>query len=86
MTSGPKNEGEHMFSIQLKSKDCVKSIAFPNEDGEISIEGFLGKLESLEVTEGIMLEVNGRNGSLRIDLTAQELQRLLEKNPEKPKK
>ncbi len=85
MTSRAKKAGEHMFSIQLKSKNYLKSIAFPNDDGEISLEGFLGKLENLAVTEGMMLEINGHNGSLRMDLTAHELERLLEKNPETTK-
>ena len=74
-----------MFSIQLNSRDCIKSIVFPTDDGKITIEGFLGKLKSLAVTEDIMLEINGCNGSIRMDLTAQKLQQLLKRNPKKPK-
>lgn len=80
MASKPEKKSEHMFSIQLKSKDHVKSIALPHDmDGNVLIEGFLGKLENLAVTEGIMLEVNGSNGSLRMDFTELELQLLLHK-------
>ena len=86
MASRPKHASEHMFSIQLNSKNCVKCLAFPNGDGKILIEGFLGKLENLVVTEGILLEINGCDGSLKMDLTALELQELLEKNSKKPKK
>ena len=86
MASRPKHPGEHMFSIQLNSKNCVKCLAFPNGDDKILIEGFLGKLENLVVTEGILLEIKGCDGSLKMDLTALELQMLLEKNSKKPKK
>ena len=87
MVSRPDKTDKHMFSIQLKSKDHVKSLAFPNEqDGNVLIEGFLGQLKNLTVTEGIMLEVNGQNGRLRIDLTERELQRLLHKGTQKDQK
>ncbi len=72
--------GEHMFSIQLKSKEYLKSVALPNdEEGNILIEGFLGTLESASLTEGVMLEINGAKGSLRMDFTEEELKRLLAK-------
>ncbi len=41
MTSNPKKTDKHMFSIQLKSKDCLKSVAMSNdEEGNVLIEGF----------------------------------------------
>lgn len=78
MESSPKKRGEHIFSIQLKSKDHVKTLALPNDaEGNVLIEGFLGNLESLSFTEGIMLEINGANGSLKMDLTKEDLRGLL---------
>lgn len=80
MASSLKKTSEHMFSVQLKSKDYLKSVLLPNDEGgNILIEGFLGKLESADLTEGVMLEINGAYGSLRMDFTEKELGRLLAK-------
>jgi hypothetical protein len=77
MASNLKKTAEHMFSIQLNSKDHLKSIVLPNdESGNILIEGFLGELENVNFTEGIMLEINGANGSLKMDLSENELKEL----------
>ncbi len=71
---------EHMFSIELKSKEYVRRVALPNENGgNVLIEGFLGKLQDLNFTEGIMLEIQGVNGTLRMDLSENELKKLLPK-------
>jgi len=80
MSSRSRKESEHMFSIELKSKEHVKRIAMPNENGgNVLIEGFLGELKGLSFTEGIMLEIEGANGTLRMDLKEEELKRLLPK-------
>jgi hypothetical protein len=82
-----KKAEEHMFSIELKSREFVKSLALHSaEGGSVLIEGFLGKLENLNFTEGLMLEINGANGSLRMDFSEQELKRLLPKGTVVPKK
>ena len=80
MTSRAKKKDEHVFSIELKSKEHVKRLVMPNENGgNVLIEGFLGKLQDLSFTEGIMLEIQGTNGTLRMDLKEEELKRLLPK-------
>jgi hypothetical protein len=87
MASNTKKTREHMFSIQLKSKDDLKSVALSNdEEGNILIEGFLGKLENINFTEGVMLEINGANGSLRMDFSEEELRGLLPKEASISKK
>jgi len=40
----------------------------------------LGELENVCFVEGLMLEISGSSGSLRIDLAKQELRTLLAKN------
>jgi hypothetical protein len=80
LSTRSKKTDQHLFSIELKSKDFIKNLALQtNEAGEVLIEGFLGKLENLNLTEGLMLEINGVNGSLKMDLTEVELERLLSK-------
>ncbi len=87
MASRSRNAEDHMFSIELKSKDYVKSLALQNDDScTVLIEGFLGKLENLNFTEDVMLEINGANGSLKMDLTRKEMKKLLPKRKPMNKK
>ena len=70
----------HTFSIELKSKEYLKRVAIPSEAGDtVLIEGFLGELEAVDLVEGVMLEIKGANGILRMDLNEEELNTLLKK-------
>ena len=75
-----KKADEHLFSIELKSRNFIKNLALQtSEAGKVVIEGFLGKLDNLSIAEGLMLEINGTNGSIKMDLSEAELQKLLSK-------
>jgi hypothetical protein len=77
-----KRTGEHSFSIEMKSEHCVKRMSFlDKENGKVFFEGFLGKLENVAMVEGVMLEIEGRNGILKLDITQQEMDICL--NPKK---
>ena len=74
----PQKNFSHMFSVELASKNFVKRLAIPSDsDDKVLIEGFLGELKEIGITEGIILEIQGTNGILRIDLTEEELRKLL---------
>ena len=69
---------EHAFSIEMKSKKHVKHISLSNKSHEhVLFEGSLGELEELSMIEGAVLEVRGANGVLRIDLSEEELRKML---------
>jgi hypothetical protein len=69
---------DHSFSIEFKSKDCVKRIALPEENGSnVLIEGLMGKFQNLRFTDGLFLEIQGSNGTLRLDMRKEEFNRLL---------
>ncbi len=69
--------GKHTFSVELNSKKYLKLITIPNDvEGTVSIEGFLGELEMVSLVEGVMLEIQGTNGSLKMDLKEEELKKL----------
>jgi hypothetical protein len=73
-----KNISSHLFSIQLASQDCVKCLSIPHEkESKVLMEGFLGDLESLRVIEGVMLEITGSNGTIRMDLSEEEISNLM---------
>jgi hypothetical protein len=68
----------HVFSVEMKSKNHVKSISISNEarDG-VLFEGDLGDLEEVAFIGGSMLEVRGTNGVLRIGLGEDETRKLM---------
>jgi hypothetical protein len=78
MSQGRRKENGHAFSVELKSKEHLKRFSIPNsKDGEILMEGSLGELKRLELVEGVMMEARGVNGVLRMELSNEELRRLL---------
>jgi hypothetical protein len=72
---------DHMFSIELKSTGSLKNLILENNDGNnVIIDGFLGELANLSITEGLMLEIKGTEGTLRMDLNEKEIEKLLPRN------
>lgn len=68
---------QHAFSVEMRSKKYVKHISLSDKGSEhVLLEGFLGQLKDISLIENIMLEINGANGVLRIDITKDELNRL----------
>jgi hypothetical protein len=65
---------ERVFSVDLKSRSAIKTVSLGNgwRDG-VLIEGALGTLQSVGFLEGMILELIGTNGVLRVDLTREEL-------------
>jgi len=70
-----KKTDEHSFSIELKSEKNVQKMSFAHkEDNHIFFEGSLGKLTNIFMVEGMMLQIEGINGTLRMDISKEELQ------------
>jgi hypothetical protein len=71
---------EHAFSVVMDSKEHVRSLAL-NENARdcVMFEGVLGELEEIRMVDGVMIEIRGAHGVLRIDLTESELRRALTK-------
>lgn len=77
---------KHAFSVEMKSKDHMKSISVSNgPHGGVLLEGYLGELQELGMVEEVILELKGSNGTLRIDLDEAEIRKMLaEKKPKQP--
>ncbi len=72
----------HSYSIEMRSKEYVQKISVSNAaEGEVIFEGELGELVGIELVEGIMLLISGEHGTIRIDISEDELRHGL-----KPKK
>jgi len=73
-----RDETEHWFSIELKSKEFLRNLMISNRTGEtVLLEGFLGELVEMSLVEGGLLEVRGSNGVLRMDVNEEDLETLL---------
>ena len=69
-----QKNGESSFSIELKSKEYLKTMNLANGAHEgVVVEGTIGQLLYAQFTEGIMLEVVCKKGTLRMDLSPDQI-------------
>ena len=67
-------ENERFFSVELKSKANLKNVTLTNGGNEnVLVEGSIGELLRAEFSEGIILEVVGDKGVLRINLSLDDI-------------
>ena len=67
---------ERFFSVELKSKVNLKNVTV-RENGleNVLVEGTLGKLQRAEFNDGVVLEVFGDKGVLRVNLTMDDIKK-----------
>jgi len=71
---------ERVFSVELKSKTHLKNVTLTNGTTEnVLVEGTIGTLLEATFEEGIILEVIGSKGVLRLDLSPDEIKKTVEK-------
>ena len=67
---------ERHFSIELKSKADLKNVTLANGSRDsVLVEGTIGELVQATFAEGIILEIVGKKGTLRINLKEKELRK-----------
>jgi hypothetical protein len=65
---------ERFFSVELQSKRNLKNISLTNGSSDsVLVEGTLGEIVRATFAEGVILEVVGKNGTLRVDLGEDEI-------------
>ena len=68
----------HLFSVEMRSKKFVKQVTLSNESRNgVYFEGFLGEKIELCFVNGGMLEIRGVNGTFRIDISKEELRKMM---------
>ena len=71
------NSKERVFSVELKSKRNLKNVTLTNGSSDaVLLEGTIGELVHATFKEGVILEVMGKNGVLRVDLGENEICKL----------
>jgi predicted dehydrogenase len=75
---------ERFFSVELRSKADLKNITMTNgaRDG-VLVEGTIGELVEASYAEGLILEIVGTKGTLRINLKDDEIRRARGTSPER---
>ena len=72
----------HAFSIVMGSRESVKKIKVSDDRNDgVVFEGVLGKLRRMGIVDGALLEIEGTDAVLRIDLTEEEIRRHLLREP-----
>lgn len=72
------------FSVELDSKEYVRNVTITdNSIDRVLLEGELGDLTRLSMIESEVLEIAGRFGTIRIDVTRSELKVLTNEPPVK---
>jgi hypothetical protein len=75
---------ERFFSVELKSKAHLKNVTLANGlRDNVLIEGSIGELLQATFADGVILEVVGNKGILRINLDEHEIKKTTEQNPSK---
>ena len=70
---------ERVFSVELRSKRNLKNSTLTNGSSDsVLVEGSIGELVQASFTEGIILQVVGKNGVLRVDLGEDEIKKIAE--------
>ncbi len=69
---------ERVFTVELNSKRNLKNMTLTNGGSDsVLFEGTIGELVQASFTEGIILEIIGKTGILRIDLQEGEIKKLM---------
>lgn len=71
-------ETERFFSVELRSRANLKNVTMTNgsRDGAL-VEGTIGELVRAAFVEGLILEIVGTRGTLRINLKDDEIERAI---------
>jgi hypothetical protein len=68
---------ERSFSIELTSKNSLSNVSLTNSTREnVLVEGTIGELEHAGFAEGVIMEIVGRKGVLRIEISENEMKQL----------
>jgi len=71
-----KGNKERVFSIELKSRRDLKKASIANgKDEGVYLEGTIGELIYARFEENILLEIAGKEGTLRVDLEQGEIKK-----------
>lgn len=85
MADGERRRKVVHFSLELRTRQQIRRLSLPTQqkgmEEDVLIEGSLGKIEKAEFVEGVLLELRGTGGTLKLDMGRRELLRFLGEEP-----
>jgi len=75
MEAKPNGQGR-VFTLELNSGTGLKKVNVPDGTQRLLMEGTIGTLKRAEFVEGAILELIGTEGTLRVDLSMEDLSKL----------
>ncbi|MBE0633713.1 hypothetical protein E4H04_04120 [Candidatus Bathyarchaeota archaeon] len=64
---------KHSFSVQMTDAKSISGLAINRKKDGFFLEGELGLIEDIELIEGKVLTIKGENGTIRIDISEEEI-------------
>ena len=83
MTKKNKERNEHSFSIEMESRSDLSHVSLTDGSEGVLIKGKLGELVEITHPEGLMMEIEGDLGVLRLDLSEKELKLMISRGRER---
>jgi len=83
-TGARRSERGRVFTIELNSGSDVKRLNVPNGTQRVLMEGTIGSLKHAGFVEDAVLELEGSEGVLRVDLSMDDLAKRTPQKEEGP--
>ena len=64
---------KHSFSVQMTNAKSISGLVINRKRDGVFLEGELGLIEDIELIEGKVLTIKGENGTIRIDISEEEI-------------
>lgn len=64
---------KHSFSVQMTNAESISGLAISRKKDGVFLEGELGLIEDVELIEGRVFTIKGENGTIRIDISEEEI-------------
>jgi hypothetical protein len=72
---------KRIFTVELTSKRNLKNVTLTNDGSDsVLLEGTIGELVQATFAEDVILEVIGKSGVLRVDLSENEIKKTQQPN------
>ena len=68
---------KHGFSIEVESQKYIINLKIKEKSRGVLVEGYLGEIRTLGVVDDAVLVIEAEHGTLRLDLTMDELSTML---------
>jgi hypothetical protein len=70
---------QHGFSVEVESEKYIINLTIKEKNRGVLVEGYLGEIRTLGIIDDAVLVIEAEHGTLRLDLTPDELSNIVRK-------